>query len=257
MRCVSTKRPFDLPVKTVSCRTRARPTKWRRGSTRRAARNRSPIPVCVTRRYCYLRWGADGKVRQLDRLHPHLSAADGSRPTAITGSTIQQLDVASIVKASQALSSEIELPKLIERLMTIALENAGADRGLLILPAGEDYLIQAQGQTTGDQVEVVLRQTPITRLTCPNSLLRYVIRTRESVIIGDASRPNPFSEDDYLRSRQPRSILCLPLIKQGRLTGAALPREHIDLARVHAGSDGCPQTSGLGSRDLAGKHPPL
>ena len=170
-------------------------------------------------RYCYLRWGADGKVRQLDRLHPHLSAAEGSRPTAITGSTVQQLDVASIVKASQALSSEIELPKLIERLMTIALENAGADRGLLILPAGEDYLIQAQGQTTGDQVEVVLRQTPITRLTCPNSLLRYVIRTRESVIIGDASRPNPFSEDDYLRGRQPRSILCLPLIKQGRLTG--------------------------------------
>ena len=170
-------------------------------------------------RYCYLRWGADGKVRQLDRLYPHLSAADGSCPTAITGSTIQQLDVASIVKASQALSTEIELPRLIERLMTIALENAGADRGLLVLPAGEDYLIQAQGQTSGDQVEVVLRQTPITRLTCPDSLLRYVIRTRESVIIGDASRPNPFSEDDYLRSRQPKSILCLPLIKQGRLTG--------------------------------------
>jgi PAS domain S-box-containing protein len=170
-------------------------------------------------RYGYLRWGADGKVGQLDRLHPHLSAAEGIRPTAITGSTAQQLDVASIVKASQALSTEIELPKLIERLMTIALENAGADRGLLVLPAGEDYLIRAQGQTTGDQVEVVLRQTPITRLTCPDSLLRYVIRTRESVIISDASRPNPFSEDDYLRSRQPKSILCLPLIKQGRLTG--------------------------------------
>ena len=170
-------------------------------------------------RYGYLRWGADGKVRQLDRIHPHLSTSEGIRPTAITGSTAQQLDVASIVKASQALSSEIELPKLIERLMTISLENAGADRGLLVLRAGEDYLIRAQGQTTGDQVEVDLRQTPIARLKCPNSLLRYVIRTRESVIIGDASRRNPFSEDDYLRGRQPRSILCLPLIKQGRLTG--------------------------------------
>jgi PAS domain S-box-containing protein len=170
-------------------------------------------------RYCYLRWGADGKVRQFDRLYPHLSAADGSRPTAITGSTAQQLDVASIVKASQALSTEIELPKLIERLMKIALENAGADRGLLILPADKDYLIQARSQITNDQVEVVLWQTPITTLTCPESLLRYVIRTRESVIIGDASRPNQFSEDDYLRGRQLRSILCLPLIKQGRLTG--------------------------------------
>src|SRR5271156_2603794 len=151
-----------------------------------AARGAESIAYTCLRnaRYCYLRWGAGGKVRQLDRLYPHLSAADGSRPTAITGSTVQQLDVASIVKASQALSTEIELPKLIERLMTIALENAGADRGLLVLQAGEDYLIQAQGQTTGDQVEVVLRQTPITRLTCPDSLLRYVIRTRESVIIG-------------------------------------------------------------------------
>jgi PAS domain S-box-containing protein len=72
---------------------------------------------------------------------------------------------------------------------------------------------------TGDQVEVVLRQAPMTRLTCPDSLIRYVIRTRESVIIGDTSRPNRFSEDDYLRGRQPRSILCLPLIKQRRLTG--------------------------------------
>jgi GAF domain-containing protein len=134
-------------------------------------------------RYCYLRWGADGKVRQLEQLHPHLAAAEGDIPRATLGS-MQQVDVASIVKASQALSSEIELPKLIERLMTIALENAGADRGLLVLPAGEDYLIRAHGQTTGDRVEVVLRQTPISRLTCPDSLLHYVIRTRESVIIG-------------------------------------------------------------------------
>ena len=86
-------------------------------------------------RYGYLRWGADGKVRQLDRLHPHLAAPAEHRPTATIGSPVQQLDVASVVKASQALSSEIVLPKLIERLMTIAIENAGADRGLLILPA--------------------------------------------------------------------------------------------------------------------------
>ena len=132
---------------------------------------------------------------------------------------IQQLDVASIVKASQAVSSEIVLSKLIERLMTIALENAGADRGLLILPAKDDHLIQAEAQATGDQVEVVLGQKSITGITCPESLVRYVIRTHESVILDDASRPNLFSEDDYLRGRQAKSILCLPLIKQGRLTG--------------------------------------
>jgi PAS domain S-box-containing protein len=176
------------------------------------------MPTSATRA-CYALWGADGKVRQLDRLHPRLGAPEGHRPTVTIGSPIQQLDVASVVKASQAMSSEIVLPNLIERLMTVALENAGADRGLLILPAEDDHLIQAEAQATGDQVEVVLCQRSITGITCPESLVRYVIRTHESVILDDASRPNLFSEDDYLRGRQTKSILCLPLIKQGRSTG--------------------------------------
>jgi PAS domain S-box-containing protein len=170
-------------------------------------------------RYCYLRWGADGKVRQLDRLYPHVVAAEWHRPTATFGSPIQQLDVATVVKASQAVSSEIVLPKLIERLTTIALENAGADRSLLILATDDDYLVHAEGQATGDQVEVVLCQKSASGACCPESLIRYVIRTHENVILDDASRPNLFSDDDYLRRRQAKSILCLPLIKQGRLTG--------------------------------------
>jgi PAS domain S-box-containing protein len=170
-------------------------------------------------RACYVLWGADGKVRQLDRHYPHLAAADGNRPTATIGSMVQQLDVASVVKASQALSSEIVLPKLIERLMTIALENAGADRGLLILPAEDDHLIQAEAQAAGDQVDVVLCQKPVSATTCPESLVRYVIRTRETVILDDASRPNLFAEEDHPHGRQAKSVLCLPLIKQGRWTG--------------------------------------
>jgi PAS domain S-box-containing protein len=170
-------------------------------------------------RACYALWGADGKVRQLDRLYPHLGASEGHHRAAIIGSSIQQLDVASVVKATQAVSSEIVLPKLIERLMTIAIENAGADRGLLILPAEDDYLIQAEARATGDKVEVALCQKAITPIECPEALLRYVARSHESVILDDASRPNLFSDDGYLRGRQSRSILCLPLIKQGRLTG--------------------------------------
>jgi signal transduction histidine kinase len=150
-------------------------------------------------RACYVLWGADGKVRQLDRLYPHLATAGGPRSTATIGSPVQQLDVASVVKASQAVSSEIVMPKLIERLMTIALENAGADRGLLILPAEDNHLIQAEARAAGDQVEVVLCQKPTGGMRCPESLVRYAIRTHESVVLDDASRPNLFSEDDYLR----------------------------------------------------------
>jgi PAS domain S-box-containing protein len=127
--------------------------------------------------------------------------------------------LASAVKASQALSGEIELPKLIERLMTIALENAGADRGVLILPARDEYLNQAVARATGNRVEVLMCQEPIVPIACPELLVRYVIRVREIVILDDASKPNLFSADDYLRDRQSKSILCLPLIKQRELAG--------------------------------------
>jgi PAS domain S-box-containing protein len=130
--------------------------------------------------------------------------------------------LASVVKASQALSGEIEFPKLIERLMTTAIENAGADRGLLILPSGDEYLIQAEAHATDGQIEVTMREEPITRITCPESLVRYVIRTKESVILDDASKPNLFSGDAYLHDWQPKSIFCLPLIKQRGLTGILL-----------------------------------
>jgi PAS domain S-box-containing protein len=170
-------------------------------------------------RHCYARWGAKGKVCQLERLHPHLAALEENRPAATVGSSIHQLDVVSIVKASQAVSSEIVLPELIERLMTIAIENAGADHGLLILPARQDHVVQAEAKAAGDQVDVVLRQRPISEAACPESVVRYVIRTHENVIIDDAAKPNLFSEDPYLRGGPTKSILCLPLVKQGRLTG--------------------------------------
>jgi PAS domain S-box-containing protein len=127
--------------------------------------------------------------------------------------------LASAVKASQALSSEIELPKLIERLMAIAIENAGADRALLMLRAGDEYLGQAEARATGDRVEVALRQDPTTEIACPDSLIRHVIRTRERVILDDASKPNMFYGDDYPPDRQSKSVLCLPLIKQSELIG--------------------------------------
>src|SRR4029077_12402730 len=106
-----------------------------------------------------------------------------------------------------AVSSEIVLPKMIERLMTIALENPGADRGLLILPARDEYWIQPEAKPAGDHVEVVLCQNLITSVTCPESIVRYVIRARESVILDDTSKSNIFSEDDYLRGPPAKSIL--------------------------------------------------
>ena len=121
------------------------------------------------------------------------------------------------MKASQALSSEMLLPRLIERLMTIALQNAGADRGLLILPHESDYRIEAEARADGEKI--VLHYGPTTIPAAPEAIIRYVMRTQESVILDDAAKQNLFSGDPYLCLRQQLSILCLPLIRQGALVG--------------------------------------
>jgi PAS domain S-box-containing protein len=165
----------------------------------------------------YLRWGADGKVRQLEARYPQLVTSDLRGAKSEATSPDQQLDVAAVVKASQALSSEMLLPRLIERLMTIALQNAGADRGLLILPHESDYRIEAEARTDGEQI--VLHYGAAASPAVPEAIVRYVVRTQECVILDDAAKPNLFSEDPYLVLRQQRSILCLPLIRQGTLVG--------------------------------------
>jgi PAS domain S-box-containing protein len=170
-------------------------------------------------RYCYLRWGALGKVRQIDREYP-LPHEERSLSSAATIETpIEQLDLGTVMKVSQAVSGQIVLEQLVQTLMVIAVEHAGAERGLLILPYGEEHRIAAEARTDREAVEVHLQNASVAPADLPDSLLRYVIRTQESVILDDASVQNLFSEDEYVRQRHPRSILCLALVKQAKLMG--------------------------------------
>jgi PAS domain S-box-containing protein len=170
-------------------------------------------------RYCYLRWGGSGKVQQLDECYPVSEEGASPRPPGTIGTSVEQLDLGTVVKASQAVSGEIVLENLIKTLMVIALEHAGAERGLLILPSGEEHRIAAEARTGRDGVEVHLQHQLVTPSDLPDSLLRYVIRTRQSVILDDASAQNLFLEDEYVRQQRPRSILCLPLVKQAKFVG--------------------------------------
>jgi PAS domain S-box-containing protein len=166
-------------------------------------------------RYSYLRWGADGKVRQLDRLYPHLRENEPvPGPISTIQATVEHLDLATIVKVSQAVSGEIVLEKLVETLLRTAIEQASAERGLLILAHRGELSIRAEANTSGTSVMVSLRETPIAASEVPHSVIRYVARTHESVIVEDASAQNPFSADDYFREKRARSVLCLPLVKQ-------------------------------------------
>jgi PAS domain S-box-containing protein len=171
-------------------------------------------------RRCYLRWGAFGKVRQLEQSHPHLHEAPAAASSAATfGAPMEQLDVGTVLKAAQAVSGEIVLGELVKTLLRIAVEHAGAARGLLILFAGGEPRIEAEATTGRGHIEVTLYQTAGSPAELPESVLHYVIRTRESVILDDALVQNPFSTDEYLSRQRARSILCLPLVKQSKLLG--------------------------------------
>ena len=172
-------------------------------------------------RYGYLRWGADGKVRQLDEIYPHLRKDEWApAPTSTMGAPVEHLDLATVIKVSQAVSGEIVLEKLIDMLMRTAVEQAGAERGLLIIPHEAQSRIAAEATTGGDTVIVQLRDEVMTAATLSESVLQYVLRTRESVILDDAASEPLFAADPYVRRRKARSILCLPLITQAKLIGA-------------------------------------
>ena len=133
-----------------------------------------------------------------------------------------------MIKVSQAVSSEIVFEKLIDTLMRTAIEQAGAERGVLVLSSAARLRIAAEATTSGDAVVVELRDDPLTAVALPESVLHYVMRTKETVILDDAAARPPFAEDPYIRQRQARSILCLPLISQAKLSRRALPRKQPD-----------------------------
>jgi PAS domain S-box-containing protein len=169
-------------------------------------------------RDCYHRWGATGKVRQLGQLFPRLREEEPvPGPTNTIATPVEHLDLATVIKVSQAVSGEIVLEKLIDTLMRTAIEHAGAERGLLILPQGAELRVEAEATTSGDTVTMHRRGAPTAAPALAESIVHYVVRTEESVILDDASAQNPFSADTYIRRHHARSILCLPLMNQAKL----------------------------------------
>ena len=172
-------------------------------------------------RYCYLRWGADGKVRQLDQLYPHIREAEPAPgPTNTIGAPMENLDLATVIKGSQAVSGEIVLEKLIDTLMRIVLENAGAQTGHLLLAHDGRLVLTAQAGVEQQTIQVRLHpDQPPPESALPASVINYVRRSQQRVLLVDATQANPFATDDYFARRQPKSVLCLPIMRQSALIG--------------------------------------
>jgi predicted ATPase/GAF domain-containing protein/anti-anti-sigma regulatory factor len=205
----------------------------------------------------YARWGATQVMRRLEREHaellehaapypraelaPKVAGAPGARaPEGLLPGA--ELDVGSVLKALQAISGEIVLSRLLERLLRIILQNAGATRGILILKRESKLVIEAEGLSDEEPV-AVLRSIPLdARDDLSVHVVHYVARMEESVVVGDATDDERFANDPYLARRAPKSILALPIVRQGHVAGViylendlttfAFTRERVDVLQL-------------------------
>jgi predicted ATPase/signal transduction histidine kinase/tRNA A-37 threonylcarbamoyl transferase component Bud32 len=179
--------------------------------------------------YAYRRWGALAKVQDLEKNYPQFFetrvVSDVHQPVSNIPAPSTEppmsttLDARSVLKASQAIAGEIVLDRLLTKLMRIVIENAGAQRGVLILEKDGQLMIEAEGTIERDDV-IVLQPLPVEeRPDLPAAIVRYVERTKETVVLSDATRETVLAADPYITKKQPKSALCAPLVRQGKLTG--------------------------------------
>ncbi|MEH1830612.1 MAG: AAA family ATPase [Nostoc sp.] len=210
--------------------------------------------------YNYLNWGAVAKVKQLSHQYPQLLATifqqqetGSSTPTQTTtiglehssSSGSEALDLATVIKASHALAGEIELEKLLTTLMQVVIENAGAEKSVLLLLQEDNWVVAAQ-RTSNPTVETamptaanyanpipqseeqsnenlgIINHSPFplsASQNIPKAIVNYVSRTSETLVIDDARTETTFAKDPYIIQWQPKSLLCTPIHNRGQLIG--------------------------------------
>jgi predicted ATPase/signal transduction histidine kinase len=182
--------------------------------------------------YLYQRWGAHAKAQHLQNKYAQFflvvksSEADHQQtnynntfiaPLSST-TTVHKLNLDSIFKASQILAGEIVLKQLLEKMMYIVIENAGADKGFLLLPKQNQWVIEAEG-SVGQQTTSILQSLIPTNALISLAIANYVIRTQQTVVLNNAKEEGGFVQDEHITQSQAQSVLCLPLKNQGELRG--------------------------------------
>ena len=168
-------------------------------------------------RYAYQRWGAVAKVQDLDNRYPQLLVPATAKIPGTTTTTFESktvltdstfLDLKSVVKASQTLSREMRLNYLLKTMIQIVVENAGAEQGCLLSELTGNWVIEVSGN-----------YEKVREIQLATTIVNYVARTREAVVLNNAAQEGQFTQDPYIVSCQPQSILCAPLINQNKLVG--------------------------------------
>ncbi|CBN54342.1 trifunctional serine/threonine-protein kinase/ATP-binding protein/sensor histidine kinase [Kamptonema sp. PCC 6506] len=190
--------------------------------------------------YCYTRWGAKAKVIELEKCYPQLLATilqqqhqpallrQETSPTYILQSTLQSthisssksvsevLDLATVLKVSQSISSEIELDKLLATLLQVVKENAGATKSALLLKTTEDIELVAMSENATTQI---MKMALSDCQKIPIAVINYINNTQKMTVIDDVVNSTMFAADAYIKHQPPQSLMCAPLLNQGKLIG--------------------------------------
>jgi predicted ATPase/GAF domain-containing protein/HPt (histidine-containing phosphotransfer) domain-containing protein len=207
----------------------------------RCGQRKAALGYLLEARYHYERWGAPAKARLLESEFTELGSSRGDVMRTITvssaTSTGADLDLMSAMRATQAIASELVLDSLVERLLRILVENAGAQRGCLLLSQGQgqDPTVMADFRIDPEQIELGLSEPAGRSGRVAASVVHYVARSHESVVLDDVRSTSRFARDDYFKTASAVSLLCLPLLHQSELV-AVLYLEHASASGVFSAS---------------------
>lgn len=178
---------------------------------------------------CCRKWGAVAKLKQLQKLYPELmpwraetngNAVYSSTLSITTGDrTSQIMDLAAVLKASQIISGEVALGSLLKKMMAVAMENAGAQKAFAILQDNSGLFVEAEGSIDDSETKV-LESIPVDKHPgVPAAIINYAARTKETLILNNAAEEGNYMYDPYVIRHKPKSVLCSPIVNQGRLNG--------------------------------------
>ena len=168
----------------------------------------------------YLAWGAIGKVRDIDRRYPQLVEVSVAAPSATLTLPAEQLDWMAVTKATQAISKEIVWDHLVDRLVRVVLEQGGAQRACFVFRRDGALEIDAEATATELGIEAKRVKTPLSADRAATSIVQLVLRTGEPVVLDDPADIDWALTDAYVARRRPRSLLCLPIVRQSEAIGA-------------------------------------
>lgn len=191
----------------------------------------------------YSKWGADKKCKEMEKEYPNIFK-NSHKTEKEDENGMERIDTVGLIKISQLLSKEVKYEKLIDKIVDVVMENAGAEKCKIFIKERDELVLEAEADINKNKNSKIGKRYTEVKAESAESIINYVFRSGESVVIGDASNDKGYFEDEYIKKFNPKSILCIPIIVQNKTigiiyfennltTGAFMP-ERVEILKIIA-----------------------